>query len=98
MKWVTPVPARHESLPVGDQRLVHQFDVTAVVLCPCGSHVFHHLTLVSTSECPRCNRMLAIKAIHYERTMPSVVPDPVITIGWVMDPEKLRNRETQGVH
>ncbi len=77
------------------ERLVHRFDVTVDATCPCGSQILHHLSLMDTADCPRCNRSFGIKAIAYH-CAPTGLPDPVITIGWVRSTRKMRTR--RGVH
>jgi hypothetical protein len=80
------------------ERLIDRLDVLVDAYCPCGSTHLHHLTLVSTSECARCGRTLAIRSIHYARTSPWVMPTPQVSVGYVFTPESLRSRQTAGVH
>ena len=78
--------------------LIDRLDVLVTAYCPCGSTYLHHLTLVSTSECRRCGRTLAIRSLQYLRPRFSDLPDPNVSVGYVVTPENLRARTTQGVH
>jgi hypothetical protein len=104
LRWL----ARDESAPVAAPepeplvdapKLIHRIDLRVDVSCPCGSQVIHSLTLMSTAECPRCGRLLAIRGIQYERSSPAAVPKPVISVGWVQSDETLRRlSRARGVH
>jgi hypothetical protein len=95
-QWTAqPAPPPHQ---VETRKLVHRLDLTIDATCPCGSDILHHLTLVSTSECPRCGRTIAIRSFEYFRSSPASVPDPIISIGWVVTQELLRSARTRGVH
>lgn len=83
---------------IDGEKLIHRIDLTVDASCPCGSQIIHHLTLMTTVDCPRCGRTLAIRSITYFRTSPAAVPKPVITMGWVHSSEALRKSETRGVH
>jgi hypothetical protein len=97
LRWlVGEIPALPDRTT--DAKLVHRIDLTVDASCPCGSTLIHHLTLMSTADCPRCGRTLAIRAIEYHRTSPASVPIPVISIGWVHSTESLRHARTRGVH
>lgn len=91
--WTGPPLPRKPPLPEGDERLIQAFEVLADVLCPCGSQIIHQLTLASTTDCPRCGRTIAIRAIEYARVGP--IPEPVITVGFV---ERIRFTSRRGVH
>lgn len=80
-------------------KLIHRIDLAVDVSCPCGSQIIHHLTLMSTAECPRCGRLLAIRGIHYERSSPAAIPKPEISVGWVQSDATLRRlSRVRGVH
>ena len=95
-----PPPPDHAepTLEPESERLIDRLDVLVDAFCPCGSTHIHHLTLVSTSECARCGRTLAIRSIQYARTSPSVMPTPQVTVGYLFTPEALVKRTTTGVH
>jgi hypothetical protein len=93
-----PEPPGEPTLEPESERLIDRLDVLVDAYCPCGSTHIHHLTLVSTSECARCGRTLAIRSIQYARTSPSVMPTPQVTVGYLFTPEALVKRTTTGVH
>ena len=96
--WRRIAPAPPPPAPEQTRKMVHRLDLTIDATCPCGSDILHHLTLVSTSECPRCGRTIAIRSFEYFRSSPASVPDPIISIGWVVTQELLRSARTRGVH
>jgi hypothetical protein len=99
LRWLTRVTTPEPPpLQVDGDKLIHRFDLTVDASCPCGSQIIHHLTLMTTAECPRCGRTLAIRGIEYHRTSPAAVPLPTISIGWVHTDEMLRGVRTRGVH
>ena len=63
-------------------------DLTVDAGCPCGSPIIHHLTLMTTADCPRCGRTLAIGRFHYYRSSPRPSGRP--SVGWVESEESLR--------
>ena len=79
-------------------KLIVSFELFVDARCPCGSQHIHRLTLYSTSECARCGRTLGVRSIEYIRSMPSLRPEPVISVGYVLTDEALARRETHGVH
>jgi hypothetical protein len=97
--WLQRFTRAPEAAPAIDGRkLIHRLDLTVDASCPCGSTIIHHLTLMSTADCPRCGRTLAIRSVQYLRASPAAVPDPQISVGWVMSQESLRVVRTRGVH
>jgi hypothetical protein len=86
-------PPPHES-----DNLIDRIDVTVDAYCPCGSTHLHHLSLVSTSECARCSRTLAIRGIVYIRPRFGEMPSARVSVGYVFTPDSLRRRRTTGVH
>ena len=78
------VPEPPEPVPkIDGRKLVRADDMTINHAVPCGSEIIHHLTLMSTSECPRCGRTLAIRSIFYHRTTRRRVPIPSFRwAGW----------------
>jgi hypothetical protein len=87
-----------EERPPATEKLVDRLDVTVDAYCPCGSTHLHHLTLVSTSECARCSRTLAIRSIQYVRSNFGTIPQAQVSVGYVFTPDSLRRRRTTGVH
>lgn len=101
LRWIDKVTQRVTvSAPqkVDGDKLIHRIDLTVDASCPCGSSLIHHLTLMTTVDCPRCGRTIAIRSIAYHRTSPASIPNPVISIGWVHSDEHLRTAQTRGVH
>ena len=95
-RWAVPEPPEPQARYGAE--LIDRLDVLVTAYCPCGSTHLHHLTLVSTSECRRCGRTLAIRSLQYLRPHYSDLPDPEVSVGYVVTPENLRARTTQGVH
>ena len=96
LRWFTSDQPEPTPEPVA--KLIHRVDFTVDATCPCGSQSIVHLTLMTTVDCPRCGRTMAIRAIEYHRTTPAAVPDLRISIGWVQSDAMLRQARTRGVH
>ena len=79
-------------------KLIHRLDVFVDAQCPCGSAHIHRLTLATTSECRRCGRTLAIRAIQFFREKYGAMPQPIVSVGYVQLDETLAKRQTTGVH
>ena len=97
VRGVRPIASSGEPI-VDGEKLIRDFAVYAEAVCPCGSQHLHRLTLVSTSECARCGRTIAIRSIDYFRRGPNELPEPRVSVGFVQTDEALGRRVTRGVH
>jgi hypothetical protein len=78
--------------------LILAVEVYVEARCACGSPHIHRLSLTATSECRRCSRTLGVRSLEYYRPSVNTVPNPVVSVGYVLTTEALARRPTSGVH
>lgn len=99
-KWlVGPPPAAPPPEPPQLRpELILGMEVYVEARCPCGSAHVHRLTLVSTADCVRCGRALAVRSIEYYRPTLEALPQPLVSVGYVVPRDRLAAQPTVGVH
>jgi hypothetical protein len=93
-RWLMSVVADEaKEVPNGDKLIIHM-EVYVEARCPCGSQHIHRLSLTATSECARCGRTLGVRSLEYFRPHVNALPDPVVSVGYVLTADSLARRPT----
>jgi len=97
-RWLTAPPPQ-ANVPLPDSaKLIQQVEVTVMCLCPCGSKLPQRLSLLTSAECLRCGRTMAIRSFQYMRSHYGEIPNPSVSVGYLHTDDSLSRRSTSGVH